>query len=47
VKNGILPCVCIPDQRETYEKAIAYGCKMFTSNDIYAATEVLRALGVR
>ena len=47
VENGILPCVCIPDLMETYEKAISYGCKMFTSNDIYAATEVLNALGVR
>ena len=47
VANGILPCVCIPDVRETYEKAIAYGCKMFTSNDIYTGAEVLRALGVR
>ena len=47
VANGILPCVCIPDLEETYSKAISYGCKMFTSNDIYTATEVLRTLGVR
>lgn len=47
VANGILPCVCIPDLQETYEKALSYGCKMFTSNDVYTATEVLRTLGVR
>ena len=47
VENGILPCVCIPDREDTYAKAVAYGCKMFTSNDIYAAEEVLRKIGVR
>lgn len=47
VERGILPCVCIADTVENYEKALRYGCKMFTSNDIYAADAVLRQLGVR
>ncbi len=47
LEHGILPCVCITDTLEDYQKAIQYGCKMFTSNDIYAATEILRALGAR
>ena len=45
--HGIVPCVCIADTREDYEKALALGCRMFTSNDIAAADEVLRALGGR
>ena len=32
---------------ENYRTAIEYGCRMFTSNDIYAADEVLKALGQR
>lgn len=47
VEHGIKPCVCIPDTVENYRTAIAYGCRMFTSNDIYAADEVLKALGER
>ncbi|MBQ9112803.1 MAG: hypothetical protein IJY08_04405 [Clostridia bacterium] len=47
VKNGIIPCVCIPDTLEAYRKAIDYGCKMFTSNNIYEADRILRKLGVR
>jgi glycerophosphoryl diester phosphodiesterase len=46
-ERGILPCICIADTSENYEKAIAFGCRMFTSNDIYAADEILRSLGVR
>ena len=47
VEHGIIPCVCIPDLEETYGKALELGCKMFTSNDIYAGTEVLKKLSVR
>jgi hypothetical protein len=46
-ERGILPCVCIPDTEETYAKAIANGCRMFTSNNIYEADTILRRLGVR
>ena len=44
-EKGILPCVCIPDDIENYKKALDYGCKMFTSNDIYKAKEILTTLG--
>ena len=47
VEKGIKPCVCIADTVENYSKAIEYGCRMFTSNDIYAADAVLRELGER
>lgn len=47
IENGILPCVCIPDSVESYEAALRLGCKMFTSNDIHAAHDILRRLGVR
>ena len=46
-EKGILPCVCVPDVREDYEAYIALGCRMFTSNDIYAADAILRELQVR
>lgn len=46
-ERGIRPCVCIPDTEENYRKALELGCRMFTSNDIYAADAVLRRLGVR
>ena len=45
--NSILPCVCVPDVREDYEKYIALGCRMFTSNDIYEADKILRESGLR
>ena len=45
--NCILPCVCVPDVREDYECYIALGCRMFTSNDIYRADEILRGAGLR
>ncbi len=45
--KGILPCICIADDFENYKKAIEYGCKMFTSNDIYKCDEILKKLGVR
>ncbi len=47
LKHGILPCVCIPDEEESYRQAIALGCRMFTSNHIYKADAILRRLGVR
>ena len=46
-KNGILPCICIPDDYDNYKKALEYGCKMFTSNDIYECDKILKILGVR
>lgn len=46
-EKGIYPCVCLPDHIEIYEKCLELGCKMFTSNDIFAADEVLKKLGVR
>lgn len=46
-EHGIIPCVCIPDTAEDYSKAIELGCKMFTSNDIYAADRILHELNVR
>ncbi len=45
--NRIIPCVCIPDDEEKYKKAIEQGCRMFTSNNIYKADEILRKLGAR
>ncbi len=46
-KNNILPCVCVPDILEDYDRYIQLGCRMFTSNDIYKADTILRALGQR
>lgn len=46
-EHGILPCVCIPDQEDTYTKALELGCKMFTSNDIYEGDRILKKLGYR
>lgn len=46
-EHGIIPCVCIEDNIDTYRRAVEYGCKMFTSNDILAADRILRELGVR
>lgn len=47
LENGVIPCVCIPDTWENYEKALRYGCKMFTSNNIYEADRLLKEMGVR
>ena len=47
LENGILPCICIPDNFDDYKKAIDYGCKMFTSNDIYSCEEILKKLKIR
>ena len=46
-KHKILPCVCVPDALEDYDGYIKLGCRMFTSNDIYEADKILRALGQR
>lgn len=46
-KHKIFPCVCIPDILESYDRYIQLGCRMFTSNDIYEADRILRALGLR
>lgn len=47
LQNGVIPCLCIPDKAEDYEKALRLGCRMFTSNDIHTADQILRSLGVR
>lgn len=46
-KNGILPCLCIPDTLEDYKIAIDYGCRMFTSNNILEAARILAELKVK
>lgn len=46
-EHGIKTCILLPDTEEMYRAAIDLGCRMFTSNDIYAADCVLRALGER
>ncbi len=47
VNNNMLPCLCLPDTVENYKKALEYGCKMFTSNNIIEGDRVMRELGVR
>ncbi|MBQ7347320.1 MAG: hypothetical protein IJW55_05125 [Clostridia bacterium] len=47
LQYGIIPCVCIADTEENYRKAIDYGCKMFTSNNIYEADRILKKLNYR
>lgn len=47
LENGILPCLCIPDNLNDYKKAIDYGCKMFTSNNVAEAEKILKELKVR
>ncbi len=46
-EKGILPCLCIPDTLENYRLGLELGCRMFTSNDVLTAAELLRQLGVR
>jgi len=46
-ENGIIPCICIKDTFDDYKLAIEYGCRMFTSNDIFEADRILRELSVR
>ena len=47
VDNGILPCVCVADNMETYAQYVKLGCRMFTSNNIYEADRILRELEQR
>ena len=47
VENGVLPCLCIPDVLDDYKLAIDLGCKMFTSNNVERAAEILKELNVR
>ena len=46
-ERGIIPCVCVPDEIDTYKKYIDLGCRMFTSNDVTVGDKILRELGVR
>ena len=46
-ERGIIPCVCVPDELDTYRRYIELGCRMFTSNDVIAADGILRSLGFR
>ena len=45
--HGILPCVCVPDELDAYRRYIELGCRMFTTNDVIAADEILKSLGYR
>ena len=47
IENDIYPCVCVPDEIETYDTYVKFGCRMFTSNDIYEGDRILKALKVR
>ena len=47
IEHGILPCVCVSDNIDTYKKYAELGCRMFTSNNIYEADRILRKLGLR
>lgn len=47
IQNGILPCVCVPDDITTYQKYVELGCRMFTSNDILEADRILKELKLR
>ena len=46
-KHGILPCVCVPDELDAYRRYVELGCRMFTSNDIQKADEILKELHLR
>lgn len=47
IERGIIPCVCVSDNIDTYKKYVELGCRMFTSNNIYEADRILRKLGLR
>ncbi len=47
IQNGVIPCLCIPDTINDYKNAVDYGCKMFTSNNIAEAIQILSELKVR
>lgn len=46
-QHGILTCVCVADDFNAYKRYIELGCRMFTSNDIYKADEILQELNLR
>ena len=46
-QHGIIPCVCVPDNLDTYKRYVELGCRMFTSNDIYEADRILKELKLR
>ena len=41
---GLKPCILVPDEPEHYERAIAMGCRMFTSDDPKRALDILRGM---
>ena len=45
--HGVIPCLCIADRADAYRKALDYGCKMCTSNNIYEGARILSELGAR
>lgn len=47
IEHGIIPCVCVPDNYEAYQRYVELGCRMFTSNDIYEADKILKQLNLR
>ena len=47
IDHGILPCVCVAENFDTYKRYVELGCRMFTSNDIYAAERILKELNLR
>lgn len=47
IENNIIPCLCIADDMDDYRKAVDYGCRMFTSNNIFEAERILKELKVR
>lgn len=47
IDNNILPCICMEDTMENYERALKLGCRMFTSNNIEIGDQLLKKLGVR
>lgn len=47
IEHGILPCICIADVKEDYKKAVAYGVRMFTTNDPEKALGILMEIGER
>lgn len=46
-KYDAWPCILVPDKPEMYERAIAQGCRMFTSDNPELAIEILKKIGRR
>ncbi len=46
IKNGVLPCILVPDTVEAYKEALDLGCLMFTSDDPEKALSILKDLKV-